>query len=145
MFPTQSSTGNPMRILTVLAASLLLVACAKPAPLGPQPLGTTLGPQLDAQQIRGEIVGNTGTGTRTGTNTKWSLYVAPDGTLAMTSAQPNDTGTYKITDDGHFCMTFKVAFDAQEVCQTVHKAGTALQFVSPRSVAELTFVPGNKL
>jgi hypothetical protein len=134
-----------MKKLTILAAGLLLVACTKPAPLGPQPLATTLGPQLNAQQIRGEIVGNTGTGTRTGTTTKWSVYVAPEGTLAMTSAQPNDSGTYKITDDGHLCMTFKAAFDGREVCQTVHKAGTALQFASPRSVEELTFVPGNKL
>ena len=51
----------------ILLAGLALTACAPPAPLGPQPT-YPLGQRLEAPQIAAEIVGNTGTGSRTATN-----------------------------------------------------------------------------
>jgi hypothetical protein len=136
-----------VRTYPIVAAGVLLAACAiqKPAPLGPQPIAADLGPSLSAAEVRDEVVGNTGSGTRTGTTSKWSMYVAPDGRLASSSLQPPDTGRWRITDDGQFCATWQVTWDGREVCQRVHKQGIVMQFASPTSVEEMTFLPGNKL
>jgi hypothetical protein len=133
-----------MRLLPVACATLALTACAieKPAPLGPQPVGAKLGPALTSSQIRDELVGNTGTGSRTGTTSRWSMYVGTDGTLVSKSLQPSDSGTWRISDDGKFCMTWKVEFQGEETCQSVHKGGAAVQLASPKSLEELTFLPG---
>jgi hypothetical protein len=135
-----------MRLISTVIIGIALTACAsKPPPLGPQPTSAALGPALTAPEIRNEIVGNTGIGTRTGTASTWRMYVAPDGTLASSSLQPPDRGTWHITDDGLFCMQWQRSWDGQPVCQSVHKAGIAVQFASARSVEEMTFVPGSKL
>jgi hypothetical protein len=135
-----------MRMLLFVVVGLALAACSKPAPLGPQPRDVTLGPSLNADQIRGEMVGNTGSGTRTATTSIWSMYVAPDGTLAGKLPVLTDTGTWRISDDGKFCMTWNVDFRGQEVCQSVHRGGTiGLKLASPDTVEELVFAPGNKL
>ena len=135
-----------MRMLPIAVIGLALMGCSgKPAPLGPQPSDVTLGPTLNSGQIRSEIVGNTGVGTRTGTTSYWKLYVSPDGTLAGKSALLADTGTWRISDDGKFCMTWKIDFYAREICQSVHRGGTAIQLASPDTVEELTFTPGNNL
>ncbi len=136
-----------MRMLPFVVVGLALAGCAvKPAPLGPQPLSVTLGPTLNAGNIRSEMVGNTGAGTRTGTTSIWSVYVAPDGTLAGKSPLLSDTGTWRISDDGKFCMTWKVDFHGQEVCQSVHRGGSnGIQLASMDSVEDLVFTPGNKL
>jgi hypothetical protein len=135
-----------MRILPFAAAAvLLLAACSPPAPLGPQPVDTTLGPPLTADQVRQEIVGNTGIGTRTGTKTIWSMYVDPNGTLRVTGAQPEETGSWRIGDDGRFCVKLQRTWNGQELCQSVHKAGAGLVLNSALSREEMTFLPGNKL
>jgi hypothetical protein len=133
-----------MRTRILLLAGLALTACAPPAPLGPQPT-FQLGPRLNAPQIAAEMVGNTGTGPRTATNALYSMYVAPDGTLASRIYQRTDTGTWRITGDGFFCTTWQVDFDGKEVCHDVHKVGAVIQLHSPTALEELTFVPGNRL
>ena len=133
-----------MRMILVMAAGVALAGCTKPAPLGPQPT-EALGQQLSAAQIRQEIVGNTGTGHRTSTNSTYSLYVAPDGTLTEKLPTRTENGRWRITDDGLFCMQWPIDMNGQEVCQTVHKAGVTTQFASPSSVEELIFQAGNKL
>jgi hypothetical protein len=133
-----------MKIRIVLIAGLALAGCAPPAPLGPQPT-YPLGLRLGAPQIAAEMVGNTGTGPRTATNALYSMYVAPDGTLASRIYTRTDTGTWRITGDGFFCTTWQVDFDGAEVCHDVHKAGIVVQLHSPATLEELTFVPGNHL
>jgi len=128
----------------ILLAGLALTACAPPAPLGPQPT-YPLGQRLEAPQIAAEIVGNTGTGSRTATNAPYSLYVAPDGTLASRIYQRTDTGVWRITSDGFFCTIWQVDFDGKEVCHDVHKVGVVVQLHSPTALEELTFVLGNHL
>jgi hypothetical protein len=133
-------------MLPFVVVGLALAACSKPAPLGPQPLDVTLGPTLNSGQIRSEMVGNTGKGTRTGTTSIWNMYVAPDGTLIGKSPLLSDTGAWRISDDGKFCMTWKVDFHGQETCQSVHRGGSnGLQLASPDTVEELVFTPGNTM
>jgi hypothetical protein len=133
-----------MRIVAAIVAGVALAGCSPPAPLGPQPT-QALGVQLMAPQIRNEIVGNTGTGTRTSTNTTYSMYVAPDGTAIAKLPTRTETGRWRITDDGLFCMQWPIDFNGQEVCQTVHKAGITVQLASRESLEELVFQAGNKL
>ena len=135
-----------MRMLPIAVVGLALAACTPPAPLGPQPLNTTLGPALNAEQIRSEMVGNTGSGTRTGTTSIWNMYVASDGTLSGKSPLLSDTGTWRISSDGKFCMTWKADFHGQEVCQSVHRGGTnGIVLTSGDSVEDMVFTPGNKI
>ncbi len=133
-----------MRIVAVIVAGLALAACSKPAPLGPQPT-QRLGDRLTAAQIEDEIVGNTGTGTRTSTSATYSMYVAPDGTLIEKLPTRTETGHWRITNDGHFCMQWPTDFNGHEICQTVHQAGITIQLASPESLEELVFQAGNKL
>ncbi|HEX3500374.1 MAG TPA: hypothetical protein VHT04_13725 [Stellaceae bacterium] len=133
-----------MKTRILLLAGLALTACTPPAPLGPQPT-FQLGPRLSAPEIAAEMVGNTGTGPRTATTALYSMYVAPDGTLASRIYQRTDKGTWRITGDGFFCTTWQVDFDGKEVCHDVHKAGTVVELHSPTALEELTFVPGNHL
>lgn len=139
-------TTTTMKKLSLALASIALAGCAiqKPAPLGPQPTAQ-LGPQLSADQIRGAVVGNTGTGPRTSTNAIYTMYIAPDGTLASRIAGRADTGTWRITDDGLFCVTWRHDYNGRELCQDAHKTGTAVALHSPISLQELTFEPGNRL
>lgn len=133
-----------MRTLTLAAAGVVLAGCAPPAPLGPQPT-SQLGPRLAAPEIAREIVGNTGTGQRTATNAPYSMYVAPDGSLASKVYTRTDSGTWRITGDGFFCTTWRVDFDGREVCHDVHKVGNTIELHSPTALEELVFAPGNRL
>jgi hypothetical protein len=134
-----------MRIASLIATGLVIAACSAPPPLGPQPMNATLGPAMTAQEVRGEIVGNTGTGKRTGTNSNFTMYVNPDGTLEVSSPQPIDKGTWRITDDGLFCTKLPATYALEETCQSVHKAGAAVQLHSAHSLEEMTFLPGKKI
>lgn len=130
-----------------LLAGLALVACTAapaPAPLGPQPTDP-VGPRLSAAELQSAIVGNTGAGPRTGTLSTWSMYVAPDGRLAGKGATMTDTGTWRITGDGQFCMQWKVDFDGLPICATAHRTGSAIQFAAPDVRTVMTFTPGNRL
>src|SRR6476646_5948371 len=93
--------ATTMRSLTFAIAAAALASCAPPAPLGPQPT-SQLGPRLAAPEIARAIVGNTGTGQRTATNAPYSMYVAPDGSLASKVYTRTDSGTWRITADGFF-------------------------------------------
>jgi hypothetical protein len=133
-----------MRAIPWILGAVVLAGCAKPAPLGPQP-SAFLGPQLSAPDIRDVMVGNTGRGQRTGTNSQFEMYVAPDGTLVSKSLVGVETGSWRISDDGRFCSTAALAVPSGEVCQTVHKAGIGVQLASPTSVEEMVFVPGKAI
>src|SRR5260370_39090912 len=93
-----------MRTLTLPIAGLAIASCTPPAPLGPQPTWQ-LGPRLAVLEIASEMVGNTGTGQRTATNAPYSMYVAPDGTLASKDYTRSDSGSSRISGDELFCTT----------------------------------------
>ncbi len=135
-----------MNKLLALLTGLALAACAAgpPAPLGPQPTDP-VGMRLSAPELQNMVVGSTGTGTRTGTMSMWSMYVSPDGRLFGKSATLRDTGTWRITPDGQLCMQWQVDFDAQPTCVTAYRMGNAIQLATSDARAVLTFLPGNKL
>jgi hypothetical protein len=133
-----------MKTQLAILAGLALASCAPPAPLGPQPT-YLLGPRLTAPQIAAEMIGNTGTGPRTATNAQYTMYVAPDGTLASKIYSRSDSGTWRITTDGFFCTTWRVDFDGREVCHDVHKVGAVVQLHSATALENLTFVPGKQI
>src|SRR5260221_11710157 len=133
-----------MTIAGVVVAGLAAASCAPPAPLGPQPTAA-LGPRLSAPQIASEMVGNTGTGERTATNAPYSMYVAPDGTLASKIYARTDSGTWRITGDGFFCTIWRVDFDGRGVWHDVHKGGNTIECHSTTALEELVFAPGNQL
>ena len=130
--------------MTLAIAGTVLAGCTPPAPLGPQPT-SQLGPRLAAPEIAREIVGNTGTGQRTATNAPYSMYVAPDGSLASKVYSRTDSGRWRITSDGFFCTTWQVDFDGREVCHDVHKVGNTIELHSATALEELIFAPGNRL
>jgi hypothetical protein len=134
-----------MRLFPLVLAGLALTACARPAPLGPQPVAEHLGPQLTAADIQSQIVGNTGRGSRTGTTSEFAMYVAPDGRLVSQSIAGRAVGHWRISGDDRFCTTGAVVTRGGEVCQTVHKAGIGVQLASPQSVEEMVFAPGGSL
>jgi hypothetical protein len=126
------------------------VACAPaaidptPRPLGPQPTDA-LGPALSAPQIQQALAGNTALGSRTGTMSTWGMYVAPDGRLAGRASSLGDSGEWRITPDGRFCMRWRVDWDGEELCQTVHRVNdTTVKLASPTTVQVLSVVRGER-
>jgi hypothetical protein len=134
-----------MRMLPFALVALSLTACARPDPLGPQPTARHVGPRLSADQVRTEMVGNTGHGDRTGTTTVFAMYVAPDGSLVTQTVGERKLGRWRISDNGEFCSIGAAATQPGEVCQSVHKEGDGVTLVSPHSVEQLVFAPGDKL
>lgn len=50
-------------------------------------------------------------------------YRSPDGRIHVKAPNYEDFGTYRITDDGQFCSTYKKARNGQETCQTIWQVG----------------------
>ncbi len=134
-----------MRMIPLAVVALSLTACVRPDPLGPQPTAQHTGPQLSADQIRSEMVGNTGRGDRTGTTTNFSMYVVPDGRLVTQTIGERRLGRWRISPNDEFCTIGADATEPGEVCQIVRKEGDGVALVSPRSVEQLVFAPGDKL
>jgi hypothetical protein len=136
--------------LAILGLAALAAACTPtavdptPKPLGPSPVDA-LGPALNAAQIQQALVGNTGLGSRTGTMASWGMYVSPDGRLAGRGASSTDSGQWRITPDNLFCMRWRVDWDGQEICQTVHRVNdTTVKLASRDTVEVLSLVRGER-
>ena len=54
---------------------------------------------------------------------KTSVSYVADGKIRMRSPQINDTGTYRITDDGQYCSKFTTVRGGLETCQTIYQVG----------------------
>lgn len=134
-----------MKALPVLLAAGALAACTTdPAPLGPPPT-SPMGVPLSSFQTRDELVNKTLSGTRTGTMTNWTFYVAPDGSLATRAATGIESGRWRILDNGQFCMTWQVDFGGQETCVVASRMGQIVQLSAPTFRAELQVLPGRQI
>ncbi len=79
--------------------------------------------QLTAAEVRSVLVGNTAeTYGQYGAKTYINRY-KPDGTVEFRSPMGNDTGTYKITDDGQLCTSYPDRRNGAQVCLTIYQTG----------------------
>ena len=75
----------------------------------------------------------------------FAIYTTSDGKFSIKMLFVEDTGAYRITDDGHFCLKFDHAFDAGEYCNTIYRDGQTYHSVGPDDsiVVTYTMMPGN--
>jgi len=92
-----------MKPYLLCAAVLALGACAtQPAPLGPAIPDEPAGPALSAPDVQALVVGNTGTGTMSGSNATYAMYVMPGGRAELKRPTGIEDGNWQITPDGKF-------------------------------------------
>jgi hypothetical protein len=131
-----------MKQLFACVPALALAACVvQPAPLGP-PIVSSAGPGLTTPAIRDAMVGSTGTGTMSGSNIEYSMYVAPDGTAQSRLPTGIDEGNWRLTDDGQWCVRWQRFRGGEEYCQRVYKEGNVYKFINSNSVELLSFSAG---
>ncbi len=101
------------------------------------------GVRLTADQIRQQLIDHTLSGVIGGL--PFELYSASDGTQKVKMTKFNDTGTWRIIADGHWCRTWKVAYGGKEDCFTVYKNGETYHSVTPEGAARSSYTakPGN--
>jgi hypothetical protein len=111
-----------------------LAACASPP----------AGRKLNASELTKAETNATAIG-RTDTNQDFAIYTAPDGTFAIKMVNVDDTGTYKITDDGRICLKYHKAFEAKEYCNTIYRDGQTYRAIGPDGTifGTYTMTPGN--
>lgn len=132
----------PAFLRPLIAASLgaacagSLVACQAPEP--------PAGPPLNAAALRSTLVGNTARGTTPG-GAPFASFHAADGAMRFRGGGLNDSGVYRITEDGKWCSTWRTIRGGAEACQTVVPVGAEYRFILPSGVASSTVrvVPGN--
>jgi hypothetical protein len=136
-------------IVTVIAVGLALVGCQSTTPqqTTAQVASLTVSEphQLTTDELRALFaaphtaysVGSYGPKTNVG-------YFA-DGKIITRSPQMNDTGVYRITDDGLYCSTFTQLRGGIENCQTIWQIGpdSYEAHLANGRVFKSTHVPGN--
>ena len=101
------------------------------------------GVRLTADQIRQELIDHTISGVTDGL--QFELYTASDGTQKLRMTNFNDTGTWHIIADGHWCRTWRVALGGKEDCFTVYKSGGTYYSVTADGAVRSVYTarPGN--
>ena len=133
-----------MRALLYSGMVLALAACTAPAPLGP-PASPALGPALTSAEIRDAVVGQTGTGSITGSTITFAMYLAPDGAALARRPTGIERGQWRLTNDGELCLRWQTYRQGEEYCQNAYREGRMLRFQDTKSAQLLAFEPGNQL
>jgi len=135
-----------MKPYLLCAAVLALGACAtQPAPLGPSIPDEPAGPAMSATDVQALVVGNTGTGTMSGSNATFAMYVLPGGKAELRRPTGIEAGNWQITPDGKFCAKWELFRGGEEYCQRVYRNGPVYKFHNLNSVELLTFEAGRQL
>lgn len=135
-----------MKPYLLCAAVFALGACAvQPEPLGPAIPDEPAGPALSAQDVQALVVGNTGTGTMSGSNATFAMYVMPGGRAELRRPTGIEAGNWQITPDGKFCAKWELFRGGEEYCQRVYRNGPVYKFHNLNSVELLTFQAGRQL
>jgi putative hemolysin len=135
-----------MKPYLLCAAVLALGACAtQPAPLGPAIPDEPAGPALSAPDVQALVVGNTGTGTMSGSNATYAMYVMPGGRAELKRPTGIEDGNWQITPDGKFCVKWELFRGGEDYCQRIYKDGPIYKFRNENSVELLTFQAGRQL
>jgi hypothetical protein len=111
-----------------------LAACTSSPPAG-QKLNAA---ELAKAESNATALGTDGAG-------EFAIYTAPDGRFAIKTPYVEDTGTYKVTEDGHVCLKYNVAYGGREYCNTIYRDGQTYRAVGPDGtiVGTYTMTPGN--
>ena len=59
-----------------------------------------------------------------------TLRLQPDGTASLSAGSTNDTGSWRLSEDG-YCTTWKNIRSGQERCFTVRRMGTTMKVFNP--------------
>jgi hypothetical protein len=131
-------------LLLLLAACGETTAGGQPAPLGP-PIAMPSGPGLTADQIRQQLVGNTGTGPISGSIAKMSMYLGADGAALAKLPTGLEQGKWRITNDNLLCTSWAKYREGQEYCQRVYRDGEGYKLINNNSIEVFTFVAGKTI
>lgn len=81
------------------------------------------------KEIQDDWVSKTLTGT-TANGAPATLKLQPDGTASVAAGPTNDTGTWRLSEQG-YCTTWKKIRAGQERCFTVRRVGTKMTVFNP--------------
>jgi hypothetical protein len=81
------------------------------------------------KEIQETWVGKTLVGT-TANGAPATVRLEPDGTASLTAGSTNDTGTWRLSEQG-YCTTWRSIRAAQERCFTVRRIGTTMSVFNP--------------
>jgi hypothetical protein len=81
------------------------------------------------KEIQDTWVGKTLVG-RTANGAPATLKLEPDGTASVAAGSTNDTGTWRLSEQG-YCTTWRVIRAGQERCFTVRRAGARMAVFNP--------------
>jgi hypothetical protein len=134
MSPREAAMKNGLALSTVLGLAMRAACAQSPPPPGQK---------LAAAELAKVESNATAIGSDSYEN--FAIYTAPDGTFAIKMGSVDDTGTYKITDDGHVCLKYHKAFGGNEYCNTIYRDGQTYRAVAPNGaiVGTYTMTPGN--
>jgi hypothetical protein len=108
---------NPSKFAIAAVFAAVLV----PAHAQEQPVTSS---EIQETWVGKVLVGTTANGAPA------TLKLQPDGTASVAAGSTNDTGTWRLSDQG-YCTTWKNIRSGQERCFTVRRAGTKMTVFNP--------------
>jgi hypothetical protein len=105
---------------------------------------------LNASQMRSVLSGNTLQGTGDNPNATWTTYFASDGTARGEANWPGggnqDSGKWKVKENGQFCTRGWSTWDTAGGCHTVYRDGeTLIMYQDGKFDQEATVKKGNPM
>lgn len=107
---------RPNLAVIMFLSSVLVPAYAQEQPVTPKEIQDTW--------VSKTLVGTTAGGAPA------TVRLQPDGTAWLTAGSTNDTGTWRLSEEG-YCTTWKNVRAGQERCFTVRRAGTRMSVFNP--------------
>ena len=105
-----------MLAVTVFFSAVLVPAYAQEQPVTPK--------EIQETWVSKTLVGTTAAGAPA------TMRLQPDGTASLTAGRTNDTGTWRLSDEG-YCTTWKNIRAGQERCFSVRRVGTGMRVFNP--------------
>ena len=122
------------RMTVPVASALLLVGAALAACQS-----ASQGEKLSAAQLRSDMPNTTATSTKG----NWVVYNGANGAATIKMAGKTDSGAYRVSDDGLWCLKFKSAFAGRELCDQIYKEGSVYRSVHRDGTEDTwTLTPG---
>ena len=94
--------------------------------------GPVQGKEIQETWVGKDLTGSTPTGVSV------RVRLAQDGKVTLSAGNTNDTGTWRVADNG-YCTTWKSVRPGQERCFTVARAGSTFKVSNPDGSLSGTF------